>query len=245
MVHRDRKPQNVKASSDGTVKVLDFGLAKAMDATGGAPASASELAKSPTLTMGATLQGVILGTAAGGIQTWEDSYRAVFADGKNRVSPLVVPRLMLNAPASHLSIRFGLMGPVLAVSSACASANHAMGLALQQVRAGAAVGMPAGRTGARQAPDGMACRPSGQYRAVAICGLRRRARSCGPAVLWWGCRSIARLPCAARRGPDARSVDGRPPRPCDDAAAAQSDARPERSGLGRCALRSCARPDRH
>lgn len=82
--------------------------------------------------------GVILGTAAGGIQTWEDSYRAVFAEGRNRVSPLVVPRLMLNAPASHLSIRHGLTGPVLAVSSACASANHAMGLALQQIRAGVA-----------------------------------------------------------------------------------------------------------
>lgn len=82
--------------------------------------------------------GVILGTAAGGIQTWEDSYRAVFAEEKNRVSPLVVPRLMHNAPASHLSIRYGLTGPVLAVSSACASANHAMGLALQQIRSGAA-----------------------------------------------------------------------------------------------------------
>jgi nodulation protein E len=88
--------------------------------------------------------GVILGTAAGGIQTWEDSYRAVFAEGKNRVSPLVVPRLMHNAPASHLSIRHGLSGPVLAVSSACASANHAMGLALQQIRLGAADVMLAG-----------------------------------------------------------------------------------------------------
>jgi nodulation protein E len=82
--------------------------------------------------------GVILGTAAGGIQTWEDSYRAVFAEGRTRVSPLTVPRLMANAPASHLSIRHGLTGPVLAVSSACASANHAMGLAFQQVRMGAA-----------------------------------------------------------------------------------------------------------
>jgi len=82
--------------------------------------------------------GVILGTAAGGISTWEDSYRAVFAEGKSRVSPLVVPRLMHNAPASHLSIRHRLTGPVLAVASACASANHAMGLAFQQVRSGAA-----------------------------------------------------------------------------------------------------------
>ncbi len=88
--------------------------------------------------------GVILGTAAGGIRTWEDSYRAVFQEGKNRVPPLVVPRLMHNAAASHLSIRHGAQGPVLSVSSACASANHALGLALQQIRAGAADVMLAG-----------------------------------------------------------------------------------------------------
>ncbi len=66
IVHRDLKPQNVKASIEGKVKVLDFGLAKAMDpmraASGGA--SASQLAQSPTLTLGATQLGVILGTAA-------------------------------------------------------------------------------------------------------------------------------------------------------------------------------------
>lgn len=90
--------------------------------------------------------GVILGTAAGGIGTWEDSYRAVFAEGRNRVSPLVVPRLMHNAPASHLSIAHGLQGPVFSVSSACASANHAMGLALQQIRSGAADVMLTGGT---------------------------------------------------------------------------------------------------
>ncbi|MDX5350774.1 MAG: beta-ketoacyl-[acyl-carrier-protein] synthase family protein [Paracoccaceae bacterium] len=88
--------------------------------------------------------GVILGTAAGGIRTWEDRSRAVFAEGRNRVPPLVVPRLMHNAVASHLSIRHGAAGPVLSVSSACASANHALGLALQQIRAGAADVMLAG-----------------------------------------------------------------------------------------------------
>jgi nodulation protein E len=88
--------------------------------------------------------GVILGTAAGGIQTWEDSYRAVFAEGRARVSPLVVPRLMHNAPASHLSMAHGLTGPVLAIASACASANHAIGLALQQIRMGAVDVMLAG-----------------------------------------------------------------------------------------------------
>jgi Tol biopolymer transport system component len=67
IVHRDLKPQNIKASTEGKVKVLDFGVAKAMDPVGaasGGAASASQLAQSPTLTLGATVQGMILGTAA-------------------------------------------------------------------------------------------------------------------------------------------------------------------------------------
>lgn len=82
--------------------------------------------------------GVVLGTAAGGVNTWDDNYRCVYEEGKNRVHPFVVPKLMNNAGASHLSMEFNLKGPTFTVSTACASSNHAMGLAFQMVRSGGA-----------------------------------------------------------------------------------------------------------
>lgn len=97
------------------------------------------------LTAGPAAQGgVILGTAGGGLATSEENYRAVFAEGRNRVPPLTVPRLMHSAAASQVSMAFGLTGPVFSVASACASSNHAIGLAFQLVRAGVAPFMIAG-----------------------------------------------------------------------------------------------------
>lgn len=80
---------------------------------------------------------VIMGTAGGGLTTSDDAFRAVYAEGKTRVHPFTVPRLMPSAAASHISMEMGLTGPAFSVSSACASSNHAIGLAFQMLRGGA------------------------------------------------------------------------------------------------------------
>jgi len=88
--------------------------------------------------------GVVLGTAGGGVSTWDDNYRAVYEEGKNRVHPFVVPKLMNNAAASHVSMEFNLKGPSFTVSTACASSNHAMAQAFAMVRSGMAPAMVTG-----------------------------------------------------------------------------------------------------
>ncbi|WP_299198180.1 beta-ketoacyl-[acyl-carrier-protein] synthase family protein [uncultured Tateyamaria sp.] len=86
----------------------------------------------------AARSGVILGTAAGGVSTWDQNYRLVYEEGKNRVHPFVVPKLMNNAAASHVSMEWNLKGPSFTVATACASSNHAMAQAFQMVRTGMA-----------------------------------------------------------------------------------------------------------
>ncbi len=126
--------------------------------------------------------GVIFGTAAGGVNTWDDSYRSVYAEGKNRVHPFVVPRLMNSAAASHVSMAHNLQGPSFSVSTACASSNHAMGLAFQHIRAGGAKVMITGGAeamlcfGGIKAWEGLrvmspdACRPFSRNRNGMVMG---------------------------------------------------------------------------
>ncbi|MGR3321229.1 MAG: beta-ketoacyl-[acyl-carrier-protein] synthase family protein [Pseudooceanicola sp.] len=92
----------------------------------------------------AAKSGVVLGTAGGGVSTWDANYRAVYEEGKNRVHPFVVPKLMNNAAASHVSMEYNLKGPSFTVSTACASSNHAMAQAFQMVRSGMAPAMVTG-----------------------------------------------------------------------------------------------------
>ena len=88
--------------------------------------------------------GVILGSAGGGLQTVDDSYRAVYGLGKIRVHPFTVPRLMASAAASLVAKDLGLGGPSYTVASACSSSNHAIAQAFQMVRSGSSSIMLAG-----------------------------------------------------------------------------------------------------
>ncbi|MBM1688198.1 beta-ketoacyl-[acyl-carrier-protein] synthase family protein [Sulfitobacter geojensis] len=110
-------------------------------------AAAKEAIEQSGLTFSGELaakSGVVLGTAGGGVSTWDDNYRAVYEEGKNRVHPFVVPKLMNNAAASHVSMEWNLKGPSFTVSTACASSNHAMSQAFSMVRSGMAPAMVTG-----------------------------------------------------------------------------------------------------
>lgn len=86
----------------------------------------------------AAKSGVVMGNSGGGMTTLDENYRSVYEDGKNRVHPFVVPKLMNNAAAGHISMEYNLKGPSFTVSTACASSNHAMAQAFQMVHGGLA-----------------------------------------------------------------------------------------------------------
>ena len=81
---------------------------------------------------------VIIGTGIGGASTQDQMARRLYAERNPRVHPMTIVRVMPNAPASQISLEFGLRGPVFAVASACASSNHALGQALMLLQTGAA-----------------------------------------------------------------------------------------------------------
>lgn len=79
---------------------------------------------------------VVTGCAIGGKPTEDESYRQLYAEAKTRFNPLTIPKIMANAAASWISMKFGITGPVYNISTACASAGHAIGQAFWMVRSG-------------------------------------------------------------------------------------------------------------
>jgi nodulation protein E len=79
----------------------------------------------------------IVGSGIGGQTTQDDAFKRIYGENAVRVHPLIIPRTMPNAPASQISMHFGIKGPTYAVSTACASATHSIGQAFHLVRAGA------------------------------------------------------------------------------------------------------------
>jgi nodulation protein E len=88
----------------------------------------------------------VVGTGTGGETTNDECSKRLYGEGNPRLHPLSIVRRMMSAPASQVSIEFGITGPSFAVSSACASANHAFAQAFSLVRSGAADAALAGGT---------------------------------------------------------------------------------------------------
>jgi 3-oxoacyl-[acyl-carrier-protein] synthase II len=88
--------------------------------------------------------GVAIGSGIGGIDTIETSLQKLFDKGPRSVSPFVVPKLMVNALAGNVSIRFGLKGPNIACATACATGSHAIGAAYHMIQRGDADAIVAG-----------------------------------------------------------------------------------------------------
>ncbi|MHC4953926.1 MAG: beta-ketoacyl-ACP synthase II [Planctomycetota bacterium] len=80
--------------------------------------------------------GVITGSGIGGLNGIEEQYRQLLEKGPRRVSPHFIPKIMINSMAGQISIRHGLRGHNYITASACASASHAIGLALNAIRQG-------------------------------------------------------------------------------------------------------------
>jgi len=78
----------------------------------------------------------IVGSGAGGLVTFEQSYRALFLEGKRATHPLTLLRIIGSSASAHVGIEFGIKGPTFATCSACSTATHAIGIARDYIRNG-------------------------------------------------------------------------------------------------------------
>jgi 3-oxoacyl-[acyl-carrier-protein] synthase II len=88
--------------------------------------------------------GVVIGTGIGGIGTLLEQADVLRERGPERVSPFLVPMMISDGAPGMLAIRFGVRGPNMAIATACASGNNAIGEAMEMIRRGSADVMIAG-----------------------------------------------------------------------------------------------------
>ncbi len=90
--------------------------------------------------------GCLIGSGIGGIESIIDQANASFERGPRVVSPLLIPMMLPDSPSARVAIEYHLQGPNMAVSTACATGNDAIGQATDMIRRGAASVMLAGST---------------------------------------------------------------------------------------------------
>ncbi len=78
----------------------------------------------------------IIGSGAGGLVTYEESYRALFIENKRATHPLTLLRIIGSSASAHVGIELGIKGPTFATCSACSTATHAIGVGLDYIRRG-------------------------------------------------------------------------------------------------------------
>ena len=100
--------------------------------------------------------GILIGTGIGGIGTMMEQADVMRERGPDRVSPFLIPMMISDSAAGMLAIRFGARGPNMAIATACASGNNAIGDAMETIRRGAAEVMIAGGSEASLVPLAMA-----------------------------------------------------------------------------------------
>jgi 3-oxoacyl-[acyl-carrier-protein] synthase II len=100
--------------------------------------------------------GVIVGSGIGGLRTMEDQTLLLAERGPSRISPFLIPMMIVDLAAGHISIKHGFKGINYAVVSACSTGNHAIGEAFEAIRRGSADVIVAGGVDAGVTPLGVA-----------------------------------------------------------------------------------------
>jgi 3-oxoacyl-[acyl-carrier-protein] synthase II len=88
--------------------------------------------------------GILIGSGIGGFQSLYEGIKKYMAEGHATVSPLLLPMMLPDSPAGKIAIDFGLRGPNMSISTACATGNNSIGEAFEIIRRGAATAMLAG-----------------------------------------------------------------------------------------------------